>query len=430
MDLSDRLRRLGYTPSASSPAPARSVSRTEEAVDSVLAGEWRVNEHGRCFVAVSRYPLTHVHGGVQLESVLALRGRALSMLGKGVPSEIDFGRMAFLDTETTGLAGGTGTYVFLVGLGYFAATEFVVEQYFMRDYGEEAAMLHALNERLAAFETVVSFNGMSFDWPLLETRYAMVRQRLALEQPVHCDLLFPARRVWRERIVSCSLSSLEQHVLKVYRANDVPGWLVPSIYFEYVRERDARSLRPVFAHNEQDVLSMVSLLARLGRSFADPLGEATHAIDLFALGRIFEGEGAWEDCILYYEGALRGEMPPRLREATLCRLGFVYKRLRQSGQAEQVWRSLVSRPDALGVLPHIELAKHLEHKERKYSEAALVVERALNLLARAPADPWQQSRSERDGRDLRRRLARLQAKMKGKSSSPERGAGPAMTIVE
>jgi hypothetical protein len=111
-------------------------------------------------------------------------------------------------------------------------------------------------------------------------------------------------------------------------------------------------------------------------------------------------------------------------------LGFVYKRLRQSGQAEQVWRSLVSRPDALGVLPHIELAKHLEHKERKYSEAALVVERALNLLARAPADPWQQSRSERDGRDLRRRLARLQAKMKGKSSSPERGAGPAMTIVE
>lgn len=408
MDLAERLRRLGYT--TGQPAPVRPVA-AGPAIDKVVEGEWRETPLGRCFVAARRYPLTHQHGEVRLGDLLGLDGRALSRMGRDPAlAGLDLRRLVFLDTETTGLAGGTGTYAFLVGVGFLADDGLVVEQYFMADYGQEPALLWALDERLRDFSAVGSFNGRCFDWPLLETRYALARRRPALADPLHLDVLFPARRVWRERVGGCSLASLEQSVLRVSRASDVPGWLIPSIYFRYVRERDARPLKEVFAHNEQDILSLAALTARLARLFHDPLA-ATHAEDLYSLGRAFESDGDWEQCILCYEGVARANVPARLREAALCRLGLAYKRLRKAADAEQVWRSLVSRPDCLGVLPYVELAKHLEHKKRNYAEAALVVERALALLARKPLDPWDQPRARREWGELQHRLARLRAKM-------------------
>lgn len=410
MDLAERLRRFGYgssiRPSTPPPSPAA------VAVDEVVAGEWRETAYGRCFVGRAVYPSHHVHGGVCLEHVFDLSGRALGRLARSAElAGLDFERAAFLDTETTGLAGGTGTYVFLVGLGHFADGRFVVEQFFMREYGEERAMLAALGERLARFTAVVSFNGRAFDWPLLQTRYGMYRQRLPEAEPLHLDLLFPARRLWRERLGSCCLSALEEGVLGVSRPLDVPSWLIPTIYFQYVRERDARPLRPVFAHNEQDVLSLLALTVRVARHFDEPVHQAEHPLDLYSLGRAFETAQDWEDSVLCYEQALARGLPSQQREAALCRLGLVYKRLARLENAERVWRSLVSRPDCLGLLPYVELAKHLEHRERKYAEAAALVERALALADRRGIDPWQRARLEREHAGLEHRLERLRRKV-------------------
>jgi len=416
MDLAERLRQLGYGGAAAPAGPPR--PRHGPGVEQIVPGEFRETPHGRCFVAKTVYPLDHAHGGIHLASVFGLPSTALVTLGRSSALEaLDFRRVAFLDTETTGLAGGTGTYVFLVGLGFFQGDEFLVEQYFMRDYGEERAMLAALGRTIARFPAIVSFNGKVFDWPLLQTRFALARQQLQPAEPLHLDLLFPARRLWRERLGSCALSALEEGVLDVRRQVDVPSWLIPSIYFEYVREGDARPLRPVFAHNEHDILSLLALTVRLGRHIADPLHEAAHPVDLFATGRIFEGALAWEECILCYEKALAGDLPLRLREEALCRLGLVYKRLQRGSHAERTWRALVERPDCLGTLPFVELAKHLEHRERDFAAAAVIVERALGLLARRRADPWDAGRGERERRELEHRLARLRQKVAKKASA-------------
>ncbi|MCL4466149.1 MAG: ribonuclease H-like domain-containing protein [Chloroflexi bacterium] len=409
MDLAERLRGLGYV---SAPRPAAVPSPLPgAAIDDLVPGEWRETPHGRCFVACSRYPLQHEHGGVALRQALDLRAADLARLGRSADlKELDFATTAFLDTETTGLAGGTGTYVFLVGLGYFTGDGFVVEQYFMGEYGEEPAMLAALSAGLARFAAVVTFNGKAFDWPLLRTRFDMHRRALPVSEPLHLDLLFPARRLWRERLGSCCLSSLEAGALGLQRTLDVPGWLIPSLYFQYVRERDARPLRPVFAHNEQDVLSLLALTVRLGRHWQDPLRESAHPLDLFALGRTFEIDQDWGTAALCYEEALARGLPGGKHQEALFRLGITYKRLAKLDDAERVWRTLVSRPSAALLTPHVELAKYLEHREKRYAEAALVVERALVLLARQVGSPWQAQRSDQDRTSLEHRLRRLRRK--------------------
>ncbi len=407
MDIVERLRRLGYVGAAPSREPRAVVP-----VDQVVRGTYRETPHGRCFVAKAIYPLRHEHGGIAIGELLALGGLSPLLTRLPTTESLDWRRAAFLDTETTGLAGGTGTYVFLVGLGFVEDDHFHVEQYFMSSYAEERAMLCALGERLSAFAAVVTFNGKIFDWPLLQTRYAMHRQSLPLAEPFHLDIRFPAQRLWRERFGSCRLSSLEDAVLGVRREVDVPSWVIPSLYFTYVRERDARPLRAVFAHNEQDVLSLVALTVLLDRHFTNPLGAARHPIDVYSLGRALEAAADWQGAVLCYEKALAGGLPDQARGEALCRLGLVYKKLKQADDAQQIWRSLIARPDFTGTLPHIELAKYLEHHKHDYAEAAAVVERALRIVAGSPHCRVDE-RLARERRELEHRLARLRRKMAG-----------------
>lgn len=409
MDLAERLRRLGYTPAGHNGEQRRAAGGLP--LEVARRGKWQDTSFGRCYVGRSVYSLAHEHGGVQLGDVLALQTDVFPLLARSPAlAAVDFRRAAFLDTETTGLAGGTGTYVFLVGVGFFHGDEFVIEQFFMDDHGQERAMLAALGERLRPFETLVTFNGKVFDWPLLQTRYAMVRQPLPLAEPLQLDLLFPARRLWRERLGSCSLSSLEENLLGITRALDVPSWLIPSIYFQYVRDHDAAPLRPVFAHNEQDILSLLALTVRMGRQLAGPAAWE-EPIDAFAAGRVFEGDGQWGRAVVCYEQAMAGQLPPGQRGQVACRLGFVYKRLRQSENAVQVWQALVERPDGLGVVPHVELAKHLEHRARDFAAALAVVDRAIACLAKRPRHYWDADTDARLRKELLRRRERLQAKI-------------------
>jgi uncharacterized protein len=427
-DLRARLARMGYQnrseavePAAPGEAqgerplfPSRLAPRNAPGgvpIGSVVEGSYLPTDFGDCFVAEQHHPVGHPHGVYRLEEALEVDQGVLPWLGRAEElAGMDLSSCAFLDTETTGLAGGTGSYAFLVGLGYFHGSRFVVRQFFMEDFDGEEAMLSALAEAVAPLEGLVTFNGKAFDLPLLETRYSMARMPFPLRGLPHLDLLFPARRLWRERLESCALSSLEAALLGVERGSDVPGWMIPGIYFNYLQNRDARPLGPVFEHNRQDLLSLATLATRLVRQFSDPFHpEVEDSRDLCAMGTVFEGLGIQDRAALCYERAMALELPAELRARTMVRLGNLYKRLRQRQDAVEVWRKLASVGYSYTVVAYVELAKHSEHVARDYPAAERLTTQALVSLElrAARGDPW---RVEQERRELEHRLARLRRK--------------------
>src|SRR6059058_5610599 len=210
----------------------------------VLGGELVETGAGPLLVVRREYPLTHTHGREPLGPAFTAPLELLSTVARAAAPAGDSRRLLFLDTETTGLAGGTGTYTFLVGVGRLDGDRFVVVQYFMRDFDEEPALLAALVPLLEQAAGVVTFNGSAFDLPLLETRFVLARRRWPPRLP-HLDLLRPARRVFAPRCADCRLTTLEREVLGLEREDDVPGALIPTLYFDFLRSRRAAPLARV-----------------------------------------------------------------------------------------------------------------------------------------------------------------------------------------
>jgi tetratricopeptide (TPR) repeat protein len=293
----------------------------------------------------------------------------------GGPASIRPRDAAFLDTETTGLAGGTGTVAFLVGVGRVEGDAFVVRQHCMRDFPEEAALLHAVREDLGD-APLVTFNGRAFDWPLLTTRYRLHRMPLA-SRP-HLDLLPAARRLWADTLPSRSLSALEAGVLGLLREDDLPGWRIPEAWFAYLRTGRSDAVAQAFRHNEQDVVSMLALLGRVGSLLAAPpervgpgdaLGTARLLVDLRQPARA-------RRCLRSGLEALAGEaeIPLRRLLGRLCR---------QAGDHEEAlehWRRVAERSEALDAEAVEECAKLLEHRRRDAAAALALVEDALPRL--------------------------------------------------
>ncbi len=289
----------------------------------------------------------------------------------------------FLDTETTGLAGGTGTHAFLVGVGYFVRGEFILRQFFMRSPGEETALLEELRDLLDRFRLLVTFNGKSFDWPLLDTRFLLHGYRLEFGFD-HLDLLHPARRIWKHRLASCSLTSLEQGVFGVWRQGDVPGYLIPQLYFDYLRDGDARRLSPVFSHNREDIVTLARLLEVMLAAETAPDTLLEHAEDRVGMGLALISSGQIELGYRTLANALSvGELPPDVRrkgEIELWRLMKRNGRMHEGiGLLEAMCRDN-SRGRVPDLLPFVELAKYFEHVTRDYDEAERVVERAIRLV--------------------------------------------------
>lgn len=209
------------------------------------------------------------HGGFHMSRVEEIPADALAALSEGSVQSSDPKRWAFLDTETTGIAGGTGTCAFLVGIGRVTDRGFSVRQYFMRDFGEEASMLHAITRDLEDCEVLVTYNGRSFDQPLLESRYVLARQKPPFARLHHVDLLHGARRLWKLRFDSCRLVELENRILGFERENDVAGGMIPQFYFHYLRTHRMSALQGVFHHNVLDILSLACLTAIVPQCFSE-----------------------------------------------------------------------------------------------------------------------------------------------------------------
>ncbi|MCC6174610.1 MAG: ribonuclease H-like domain-containing protein [Chloroflexi bacterium] len=398
-----------------SPRPGAAPPSRRRDVDRLVAGAIHDGPLGACFVAERSFPLDYRHGAERLGGFYALDDRALGCLARSATlPPLDREAVLFLDTETTGLAGGTGTYAFLIGLGWFEAERFVVRQFFMRHHAEEPAMLALLNAAVARFEAIVSFNGKAFDVPLIVTRFTANRQRSALRLGVHLDLLHPSRRIWRDRLESCTLGALERAVLGHQRERDVPSWMIPDLYFRYVRGESAGPMVRVFEHNLHDILSLVSLTCRLGRLLGAPADAAPE--DVFAVGRIYEALGLTDDACACYERTLDTSRSADLRAKAAARLAALCKRTARHDRAVQLWRRLA----LLGLddcTPLVELAKHYEHRARDFDAAIAVVEEALVVVELRGMRLRLDAAAERAA--LEHRLARLIAR-RGRVASGQR----------
>jgi hypothetical protein len=229
--------------------------------------EPRATPHGTVHVSERVLSPEHRHGTAPVAAALDVEGPLVASLALHEElAGVDFQRMLFLDTETTGLAGGTGTVPFLVGLAWFEGRSLKVQQLFLPRLGEESPMLRVLAARMAESSCLVTFNGKSFDWPLLRTRFVLNRVPTPAELP-HLDLLHCARRVFKHRGSGTRLVHVEEQVLGHRRVGDVDGSLIPELYFRFLRGGDGSTLTPVLEHNAQDLLLLAALLGELVRRF-------------------------------------------------------------------------------------------------------------------------------------------------------------------
>lgn len=293
----------------------------------------------------------------------------------------------FLDTETTGLAGGTGTFPFLTGVGFFDHLDtdqpvFVVEQYFMEDFCHEDAQLSILAERLAQFSALCTYNGRTFDVPLLRTRYIFNRRSPADWNLPHLDLLHTARRFWRGVLPSVSLGTVERAVLGVRRERDIDGSLIPKIYFQFVRGVRPEQLVPVFDHNVQDIVSLGALLLRLCGYLDNPEHPALAAAgELTGLGLWFHRQGREADAIRCLTRAVALSTDPDEQDRLLSHLAKMHKRAGRWDQAADLWHRLLDRPIGPALSAAVELAKYLEHRVKDADRARRIVEAAIARLS-------------------------------------------------
>lgn len=382
-----------------------------EPVEKVLDGELVQTPEGPVVRVRRCYPLHHRHGGFALESALAPSPTLPRLLAPGWEGEVNARGLLFLDTETTGLAGGTGTYAFLVGAGYVDDGTFVVDQYFMRDLDQEPAVLASVAPLLERTTGVVTFNGGGFDLPLLETRFVLGRRRWPAGLP-HLDLLRPARRVWSAGLEDCRLATLEREVLGVERADDVPGAFIPALYFDFLRTGRSVPLVRVLDHNRADVLSLVTLLGWFATVVDGGEGVAVRAHELAGLGRLWERLDV-ERAAGCYRQALAAGLAGMLGDWVRLRLAGWEKRRARWEAACALWEE-AAQAGTFDPRPWEELAKFHEHRRRDLAAAHAIVHSALGL-ARAAAAPVRTLES------FGYRLARLDRRLRVGSQSGRRG---------
>lgn len=332
--------------------------------------------------------------------------------GIEVQEDVPLEDILFIDTETTGLSGGAGTLAFLVGCGRFTQDGFTVRQYLMRDYPEEPSVLLKVLEELRQARLLVSFNGASFDIPLLQSRFVMHRLRQQAALPPHIDLLHAARRVYKLRIGKCSLTALEKEIFHEERADDLPGSMVPEQYFRFLKTGNMALMEPILDHNRQDIVSLARLTVQMACLHEAPLS-AGHQEDLFSLGKVMEKRGRSDAARSCYRAVGKG----RMLLPALTRLAKMSEKERNSSEAADLYERARLLPDTDAKV-YIALSKIYEHRLKQCDRALDIARQGMvYCLERFDTDKREQ---EKDFLDLRRRCDRLIRKTEGKNGHHDR----------
>jgi len=373
-DLRDRLDRL---------LEPRRVYRKKEIlpIEQLVKGEVFSTPHGEAFQAKEYFPPHSRYGEMALGEILNIPTYPAHLLTKdGRLKELDFQKALFLDTETTGLSGGTGTFAFMIGLGFFQEEGFLIHQFFMRDYSEERAALSAVNELLRSYQFLVTFNGRHYDIPLLETRFILSRMSSRIKEMPNFDLLFPSRRIWKGAYENCRLITLESQLLGMERVDDIPSEWIPYLYFDYLKTGDAQKIYRVFYHNQMDILSMVALAGRIHLVYHDPqVARPRKGVEHFALGRLFWEHGYPEKAIPSFEIALK-RCDEGLAWEVMRWLSMALKKTGQGERARSLWEEMMTWPYKRDAYPYIELAKYHEHRLKDFEGAIAYVDKALKEM--------------------------------------------------
>jgi uncharacterized protein len=375
--LADKLKSLGVRP-ASELTPTAKKQGVGTPIHKVVEGRFVSTRQGETFVSEQVFSSDYRHGTAPITI-----NTSLTMLSAWAReprfAELPIEAYAFLDTETSGLAGGTGTYAFLVGAARFVEGEFKLAQFFMRDPSEEAALLEGLADFLAPCSALVTFNGKAFDAPLLVTRYSLHHIPVPFKDYAHLDLLPLARRLWRDRLPSRALKYLEETILMAPRnSEEVPGYEIPYLYFDYLRTGDASPLKGVFYHNAMDVVAMAALMSHAAMLLDDPFSELVeYGLDVVALAKLFEDLGEWDTAARLFERGLEMKIPEGDFWQAVRRLSHLQKRRGDLETAVRLWQQAA---DNGHVYAHVELAKHYEHAQRDHVTALGYTELAMRLV--------------------------------------------------
>ena len=410
----------GFSHRLPRPATAEAVALRTSLAASTLGGTIVERAEGAVILVDREYRADDLHGRRRIGDIVETieEGRdALATMARAWPSATGVGgTLLFLDLETTGLFTGAGTQAFLVGCAAIDGDAIRVRQVLMPGFEHERAVLNATAEWAAAHGALVTYNGKTFDVPLIETRFLFHRVPFPLADVPHLDMLHPARRLWRGRPntagpdpdeSSCSLSVLEKHLAGLHRVGDVPGFEIPSRYFQFVRDGDARPLEAVLEHNRLDLISLAAVMARaltlVGRG---PL-ESSNPHECFGLARLYERAGAHDNA----EGALlrsialakRIGTEPEVYGEALRRLAWIRRRTRRVHEAAEAWRELASLPRCAAALRREAkeaLAIYHEHRSHDLGAARSLV---LDVLK---DDPLGRRKAEAE-----HRLQRLERKI-------------------
>jgi len=405
--ISDRLKSLGVTVGTQNIKSSPPPSKGEYPIEQVLAGDFWNTPSGEIFVVETNYKSDFLQGSIKLKPSSPLNMIA-AYAGSPQIADLSLEQFAFMDTETTGLGLGTGIYTFMVGLGRFEGSHFRLAQFFLREPGEETAQLAAMDEFLAPCKAWVSFNGKSFDIPLLNNRYIINGWPIPLKDAPHIDLLHLARRLWKARLPSRTLGDLEINILGARRnQQDVPGWMVADLYFDYLHTRDARPLLGVFYHNEMDVISLAALLAQMADMIENPLtGHFDHGLDLLAIGKLYADLGELDTAIqIYRQGLEYDDVQNDAYLQAQKELSFLYKKTGSIESAYQLWELAAQNGQ---IYAHIELAKVYEHRKKDFAIAHQWTQAAIEIVTSTDVAVYEQQRILPE---LEHRQTRLERKL-------------------